>query len=146
MDRRFHGTGREEKGPLERRLDGFGKLEGLVVGAWGDCSQDLHALVRVMAEARVLSNTQARGYIAGEGELSSTIGCIRRVLSCSFVRAQALCLLSRLNQLGSGARAAAYRCAAALRAEQARAQENRANWQANIRGRGLSRIGAIFIP
>ena len=116
------------------------------MGPWGDCSQDLHSLIRVMAESRVLANAHSTGYVAGEGELSCTIGSIRRVLSCAFMRAQALCLLARLGQLGPGARGAADRRVTALRAEQARRQETRANWLANVRGRGLSRVGSIFVP
>ena len=133
-------------GPLERRLDGYGKLEGLVVGAWGEASKDLCSLIRVMAECRVLANNRARGCIGGDGELSCVIGSIRRVLSCSFVRAQALCLLARLGQVGEGARAAADRRAAAVRTEHGRRLEAQAKWFANIRGRGLSRKGMIFIP
>ena len=146
LDRRYHGTREKEKGPLERRLDSFGKLEGLVVGAWGEGSKDLHALVKTMAEARVLASSQARGFVAGEGELSIATANIRRVLSCVFVRAQALCLLARLSQVGAGARGAADRRAAAIKADFTRRQEARANWFANVRGRGLSRVGIIYIP
>ena len=135
-----------QRGPLERRLDSFGKLESLVVGAWGEGSRDLHALVKTMAEARVLAYSQARGYMAGEGELSMITASIRRVLSCVFVRAQSLCLLSRLSQVGAGARGAADRRTAALRSDHNRRQEACAKWFANVRGRGLSRVGMIFIP
>ena len=107
LDRRFHGTVQGETGPLEARLDSYGKLEGLVVGAWGEGSKDLHALIKVMAEARVLANSRSRGYVPGEGELSTVTGTIRRVLSCAFVRCHALCLLARLGQVGDGARGAA---------------------------------------
>ena len=91
-------------------------------------------------------NSQARGYITGDGELSTITGSIRRVLSCSFIRAQSLCLLARLGQVGDGARGAADRRTAAVRTEHMRRQENRAAWLANVRGRGLSRAGMVFIP
>ena len=146
LDRRFHGTTVSQKGPLESRLDAFGKLESLVVGAWGEGSRDLHALIRVMAESRVVANSQARGYMTGDGELSVVIGNIRRVLSCTFVRSQALCLLARLGQIGEGAQGAADRRRVAMRADYARKQEARANFLANVRGRGLSRMGLFFIP
>ena len=116
------------------------------MGAWGEGSKDLHALVKTMAEARVLASSQARGFVAGEGELSIATANIRRVLSCAFVRAQALCLLARLSQVGAGARGAADRRAAAIKADFTRRQEARANWFANVRGRGLSRVGIIYIP
>ena len=99
-----------------------------------------------MAESRVLANSQARGYVTGDRELSTVTGNIRRVLSCTFVRSQALCLLQRLGQVGEGAKGAADRRAAALRADHARKQEARANWLANVSGRGLGLVGMFFIP
>ena len=83
-----------------------------------------------------------RGWEGGEGELGQVMGQLRRRLSCSFVRAQALCLLSRLGQLGPGAKAAAERRGDALRAETARRREA----QAHIRGRGLGKVGMRFVP
>ena len=73
--------------------------------------------------------------------LSGLLGSIRRVLSCCFVRAQALCLVSRLGQVGVLARAAAERRMAALRAEHTRREEARSNWLANVHGWRLSRVG-----
>ena len=74
------------------------------MGAWGEGSRDLHALVKTMAENRVLANSQARGYMVGDGALSIVTANIRKVLPCVFVRTEALCLLSRLSQAGAGAR------------------------------------------
>ena len=74
------------------------------------------------------------------------MGQLRRKLSCTFVRAQALCLLSRVGQLGPGAKAAAERRGDALRAETARRREAQAHWQAHIRGRGLGKVGMRFVP
>ena len=42
FDRKYHGTVPGQSGPLVRRLDGYGKLWGLVVGPWGEGSKDLH--------------------------------------------------------------------------------------------------------
>ena len=71
---------------------------------------------------------------------------VRRRLSCTFVRAQSLCLLARLGQLGPGARMAAERRRDARIIETARRREAQAHWQAHIRGRGLGRTGMIFVP
>ena len=116
--RGYHGTDQDTVSPLESCLNSYGKLEALVIGAFGECSRDMHALIRVMAESRVTAICQARGYMASKGELSTVIGSIRRMLSCSFVRAQALCLVSRIGKIGDLACGAADRRAAALRAEQ----------------------------
>merc|ERR1712082_341330 len=79
LDRRFHGTTPGQTGPLVTRLESFGKLQGLVVGAWGEASRDLHSLVKVMAESRVAARSRARGFEVGEGEYSSVVGQTRRV-------------------------------------------------------------------
>ena len=100
----------------------------------------------VIADSMVAAKARARGWVGGEGELGQTISQIRRRLSCTSVRAQALCLLSRIGQLGPGARAAADRRGDALRAETARRREAQAQWQAHIKGRGLGRVGMVFIP
>ena len=126
-----------------QRLEGYGKLWGLVVGPWGEGSKDFHTLISVsMVDAR----GRERGWEGGDGEFGQVMGQLRRQLSCTFVRAQALCLLSRLGQLGPGARAAADRRADALRMETARRREAQAHWQAHIRGRGLGRVGMLFVP
>ena len=41
----YHHTADKQTGPLARRLQSFGKLEGLVVGPWGEGSKDLHSLL-----------------------------------------------------------------------------------------------------
>ena len=145
-DRRFHDTRPGESGPLVQRLMSFGPLWGLVVGPWGEGSKDLHSLIKILGESRVAARGQARGWEGGDGELGLVLGQIRRTLSCTFVRAQALCLLSRLGQLGPGAKSAADRRVVAQRAELARRREAQAHWLANIKGRGLGRVGSIFIP
>ena len=94
----------------------------------------------------VAAKARARGWEGGEGELGQVIGSVRRKLSCTFIRAQALCLLSRIGQLGPGARAAAKRREDAMRADTARRREAQAHWQAHIKGRGLGRVGMQFVP
>ena len=47
----------------------FGKLEGLVLGPWGDCSKDLHNMVKIMEENKVAVETRATGREASDNEL-----------------------------------------------------------------------------
>ena len=72
------------------------------------------------------------------------MGEIRRALSCAFVRAQALCLLARLGQLGPGARAIADRRILAQRQKSKRKRDAKAVWSVHVRGRGLSTVGMLF--
>ena len=72
------------------------------------------------------------------------MGETRRALSVTIVRANALCLLERLSQLGPGAGAAAKRRQVAVRMEERRRQDRQAfdlAWQA----RGTSRVGRAFV-
>ena len=40
-------------GPVENRLNGFGRVKGWVFGAWGECSDEMHTMVQRLAEAKV---------------------------------------------------------------------------------------------
>ena len=116
------------------------------MGAWGEGSKDLHALIRVLGESKVSARGQARGEEGQEGELGFVMVQVRRILSCTFVRAQSLCLLARLGQVGPRARGAAERRAVVQRLEWARKREAEGHWLAHIRGRGLGHKGMFFIP
>ena len=77
--------------------------------------------------------------------LHSVAGEIRRVMSITIVRANALCLLGRLSQLGPGVGAAARRRQEALRLEERRRRDREAfdmAWHA----RGSCRVGRAFVP
>ena len=143
-DRRYHGATRDQAGPLVTRLLSFGKLLGLVVGPWGDCSRDLHHLIRQLGEHRVSMREKGRGIPRKDDTLGVTIGHIRRILSCTFVRAQALCLLQRIGQLTPSARSAAARRQSAKQLEAARRREIQSYWSAHVKGIGLSRVGMVF--
>ena len=117
---------------------------GLVVGPLGEGSKDLHNLVKVMAETRVASNARAEGRPASSRELGIVTGQIRRILSVTFVRAQAVCLLARVGYLGDGSKAAMERRDLTKKIEESRRRERVAHFQAHIRGNGLARVGQPF--
>ena len=146
LDARFHGTPDGQSGPLVRRLESFGRVRGLVVGPWGECSKDMHSLIKVLGETKVAARARARGRQASDNELGVVISQIRKYLSTSFVRAQSLCLLNSLCFLGDGAKAAAGRRDLARRLEISRKRDLQAHHQAHVRGQGLSRSGLIFVP
>ena len=95
------------------------------------------------AEGSSISNVT--GWEASDGELGLVLGQIRRILSLTFVKAQALCLRARLANLGDGARAAAERRQQAGREEEWRRREALAHFHAHIRGRGVARAGEVFV-
>ena len=140
LDQRFHNATRDQAGPLVRRLLSYGDLRGLVVGPWADGSRDLHSLIKLLGEQRVLA--QARGRPASDRDLGIITGQIRRVLSTIFIRAHAICLISRTSFLGKGGAAAGERRTLMMRKEEAYRREQEANYQAHVRG--LSRVGLCF--
>ena len=152
-DVKYHGAspmveGQPEPppGPLLTRFRSF-PLQKLVAGAFGDLSSDFHQLLQTFAAARAEASALARGQAggAGAGELGKVMGEVRRAMSVTVVRSQALCLLERLSQLGPGARAAGERRRVVLRLEEERRRQAQAYSLAS-QTRGLSRAGRAFIP
>ena len=144
LDKRFHGTSGSQTGPLVQRLQSFGTLQGLVVGPWADGSRDLHSLVKLLGEQRVISQARARGIPASDRQLGVSIGQIRRVLSVNFVKAQSVCLLSRVGYLGPGGKSASERRSLMMRREELCRRERDSHHLAHVKGRGLSRVGHLF--
>ena len=68
-------------GPLVARLQGFGDLLCLVVGAWGYCLADHHTLVQTYEESRVEHLCQSTCRLELEGQLSVIVSQYRRLLS-----------------------------------------------------------------
>ena len=135
----------QEMGPVERKLLQYGDLVGLVVGAFGEGSEDLHSLVQSLAESKVTAMGLRRGGQASEEELGMVVGQIRRSLSTTFVRAQAQCLLSRLNCTGQGFAQAFKRRNWAAAEDKRMRKERLAQWIGRDRGRNLVRRGQFFL-
>ena len=104
----------------------------------------LHSLVRTLAKSKAAARSGARGWQGSDQELGLIMGEIRRALSLDFVRAQALCLLTRLTYLGDGAGAATRRREQVALEEEERRRVQQAHFEAHVRGRGVPRAGEIF--
>ena len=123
-------------GRLEEPVGDTG-LQGLVVGRWGEASQDLHNLIQGLAEARGLHEART------PGTLSTIVSLYRRILSCVFLQANESCLVSRKGHLDEGKRGAASRRRAVVRTEELDRAEASAHFQAYISGRGGARRGRL---
>ena len=152
-DVKFHGTvqkvsGQPEPppGPLVRRLRSF-PMMNLVAGPWGDLSEDFHMLLGIFAKNKAEAEARSKGRGGGpsSGVLGKCMGEIRRAMSVQVVRSQSLCLLERIAQLGSGAKAAGDRRRVVQRLEEIRRRQTEA-YQIASRNRGLSRVGHAFVP
>ena len=73
------------------------------------------------------------------------IGQIRRVLTTAVVRANASCLLARVNQVGEGAALAGKRRQQTIVEEERMRRERESVWQAVRMGRNLVRRGQFLL-
>ena len=139
--------GEEEVGPVEMRLQEFGPIHGLVVGAFAEGSEDLHGLIQAMAESRVASQDlmSRQAVLKSGGDLGVVVGQLRRWLSVAAVRANYTCLLSRLSLMGPEAKQAANRRQWQKREERLMRREKEAQWNRKTRGHGIMRRGEFII-
>ena len=137
LDRKYHGTVVGQVGPLERRLQGYGRLQCLVMGTFQEGSKDLHALLETLADCKLRAMGLARGREGTERERSTFLTQLRRELSTVGAKAQSSCLLGRVARVGEGHRAAAKRREWVRRENEKREEAMKAHWIANVRERGV---------
>ena len=144
-DQTYCGTPRDTVGPVELKLGSLGRVHGVVVGAFGEASDDLHSLIHHLAVSRVrFAGPQVgrRGQVrTEEAEIALTISLLRKSLSVWAVCSQAKLLLGRLDVLGPGATAATLRRNNALHLERRWAQQRRAGALSTLQGRSILRRG-----
>ena len=122
---------------MELKLGSLGRVHGIVVGAFGEASDDLHSLIHHLAVSRVrFAGPQVgrRGQVrTEEAEIALTISLLWKSLSVSVVCSQAKLLLGRLDVLGPGAAAAAN----AFHIERRWAQQRKADALSTLQGRSI---------
>ena len=126
IDILYYHTARGVAGTLVQRLESLGELLCLVVGAFGEVSEDLDRIIRAMAESRALYLSRETGMPVSDVRAGWILGQYRRLLSCLFIRSQASCLLARMGHLGEGAKECAARRRVSM-AEEERRTVNTAN-------------------
>ena len=144
-DQLYCGTAPGTTGPVETKLARLGNVKGIVVGAFGEGSEDLHSLIHHLAFSRVREagpqKARSGQLRTMEAELALTTSLLRRALSVVGVKAQARLLLGRLETIGPGATAAAGRRNYALNLERIWANERRADLLSRAQGKALLRRG-----
>ena len=141
VDRQFGGVLAGTVGPVQRKLESFGEVKGLVFGAFGEGSEDVHSLVQSLASCRAKTVALQRGRECGEGELGVIVGEIRRRVSVAAVKAQADCLLNRMSSIGQGAVAAGKRRQWALWEEDRCRRAQRAHLISQLNSKQIRRHG-----
>ena len=130
---------------MENKVRQFGDIQGLVVGAFGEGSEDLHNLVQTLAESKVTAMGLSRGRQGTEAEVGVVVGQVRRMISTASVRAQAQCLLTRMSSVGEGVGQAAKRRQWAAAEEERMRKERQVQWIGRVRGRNLVRRGQFLL-
>ena len=144
-DQTYCGTVQGTVGPVERKLGSLGRVHGIVVGAFGEASDDLHSLIHHLAVSRVRyagPQVGRRGQVRSEeAEIALTTSFLRKSLSVCAMRGQARLTLGRLEVIGPGGAAAALRRNNALQLERRWANQRRADALSNLQGRSILRRG-----
>ena len=111
-DRNFGGTPEGEVGRMEQKLLNFGRVRGLVVGAWGEINEDFKMLLQVMADRKqqeIEAQTGGEYRKSVTSQLATYVSQNRQQLSRICVQSQARLVLDRLEGLGGGTGEAARR-------------------------------------
>jgi hypothetical protein len=145
LDAKYHGTGAGQVGPLVRRLESYGNLQCLVMGAFQEGSKDLHALLDTLADSKLRAKGLARGREGTEMERAIILSEFRRELSVAGAKAYSACMIGRVARVGEGRRRAARRRAWVRREEDRREEARRVHWAVNVVGRGVHRGRGSFV-
>lgn len=91
LDKIYHQAPFGQVGPLQKIMEGFGRLQEWVVGSFQELGQDLHELLENLADDKL----RARGFAKGRYESG------REVSSCMVAaKAVSFCLLGKVSKLG----------------------------------------------
>ena len=91
---------------MEGKLLSYPKVEGLVIGNWGEASEATHRLVDILATSRARvaePQTNRRGKsLSEEGVKGLAVGFIQRRSGIAAIKAQCHSLLGRVEMLWPG--------------------------------------------
>ena len=145
VDQNYGGVRPGEVGRVQRKLETFGEVRGLVFGAFGEVSEGVHELIQVVAQSRLRAVGLQKGRVSEKGELGVLVGRIRKQLSVAAVRTQADCLITRLGNVGEGTGAAGKRRGNVIRWERRWEKEMQAEMVCERQGRRILRRGQIML-
>ena len=145
IDEIYLETEADEVGPLRQNLRNFGDLHCLVIGQFGEGSQDFHELLRTFAHEKADKVARSNGQPVSEHERGLLLQHLRHRVSVCSVRAQASCLLSRLGHTGPGAKLAAQRRSFEKKRQEMIDRDLACHFEAHICGRRLQRLGGLHI-
>ena len=130
-------------GPLEQHLQGFGEILRLVVGQYGEISQDFHDLLKQLASAKAKHISLLEGRSLSVSEQGLLLLHLRRRLSVSIITAQSRCLLTRLNHMAPTAKEAAKKRAYNKHRQELEERDRLFHFEAFVKGRRLHDLGVL---
>ena len=143
-DRKYGNTTEGQIGRMEQKLLSFGRVRGLVVGAWGEISEDFKCLMDVMGEKKIEEFEAQTGRHVRKSvtaQLASYISHNRQQLSQICVKSQARLVLDRLEGLGGGTGGATRRRGCTAWLERKWEKERQAQLLAARQGWRIRRTG-----
>jgi len=135
LDHQHCGSPEGTPGPVTQKLASYGRIRGLVFGAFGEASPDVHELAEVLA-----TSSASRQWVRmGSRDPLEAAATLKRTLYRSWglmaVRAQARLKLAGLSHVGTGASAARARRSGATAAHARRREAYQLHFAAARRGR-----------
>ena len=113
---------------------------------YGEVFQHAHDLLAKLCQSKANLIAQVEGRHLSNSERGLLLHQMRRRLSVAIIKAQSSCLLSRLGHYSPGAKEAAKRRASTKHREELNQQDQRAHYQAHIRGRRIhEQVGTLWI-
>jgi len=122
VDRMFSGTPPDALGPVERKLQTYEPVRGIVFGAWAEASPDTEKLLAAMAQTGAQRHWRGMRCADPARALGVLAWLLRRRWGLTALRENARLKLDRLEYVGRGALAAAQRRTFAAEAQAARAR------------------------
>ena len=101
-DRVYNSTQREQTGPLEREVRRYGRIDGLVFGAFGEASTDVEQLLQACAKIGAERHWREMGARKPEEAQDVLLAKYRRQIGVEAVRGHATLKLDRLRQVRGG--------------------------------------------
>ena len=123
----------------------LGRVLDITTGGYFEGSDGLHKLIKIMGDSWSKKQLLATGRPPGDGQLSATIGLLRKRLSTAIVKANISMLLNRSSMIGEGAKLARGRREWTKLEERRIRDERQAAWRADTTGKAVIRKGHFWL-
>ena len=130
VDKDYNGWDKRSTtpGPMAQRLQDFGRVEGLVVGAHGEGSSDLIALIKRLATRGAMTRFRQMGFQSARSARSTVLNQLYLSLGVEAMRGMARLRIANLGTVLAGTTSAKAATARRHRAQNLYYEQNQAYW------------------